>query len=77
MTTVMFLWYTQQLHFLRTIRYNSVKSNEVLLKYDYIFQSKKTIIRPTLQKLLKLATIQCSCVRYTASNTVIFTTQNL
>jgi len=53
MAIVMFLRYTQQLHFLRTIRYNSVKCNQVLLKYDYMFQSKKTIIRPTLQKLLK------------------------
>jgi len=53
MANVMFLRYTQQLHFLRTIRYNSVERNHVLMKYDYMFQSKKTIIRPTSQKLLK------------------------
>jgi hypothetical protein len=68
MASVMFLWYTQQLLFFRTIPYNSVKRNQVLLKYDYMFQPKKTIIRPTLQKPLKQATIQCSCVRYMASN---------
>jgi len=38
---------------LKTIRYSSIKHSQVLFKYDYMFQSKKIIIRPTLQKLLK------------------------
>jgi len=36
---------------LKTICYSSVKHIQVLLKYDYMFQSKMTIIGP--QKLLK------------------------
>jgi hypothetical protein len=35
---------------LKTICYSSIKHNQVLFKYDNMFQSKKTSIRPTLQK---------------------------
>jgi hypothetical protein len=38
---------------LKTIHYSSVKHNQILFKYDKIFQSKKSINRPRLQKLLK------------------------
>jgi hypothetical protein len=34
---------------LKTICYSSIKQNKVLFKYDYMFQSKKTSIRPTLK----------------------------
>jgi hypothetical protein len=40
--TVMFLWYTIQLHFLRTIPYSSIKHNHVLLYCNYIFQANIT-----------------------------------
>jgi len=38
--------------YLKTVRYSSIKHSQVLFSYDYMFQSKKTIIRPTLQKPL-------------------------
>lgn len=40
--TVMFLWYTIQLHFLRAIPYSSIKHNHVLLYCNYIFQTNIT-----------------------------------
>ena len=38
---------------LKGIHHGDVKHNQVLFKYDYIVQSKKTLIRPKLQTLLK------------------------
>jgi hypothetical protein len=37
---------------IKNIRYSSVKHNQILFKYGYIFQPKKSNIRPRLQKLL-------------------------
>jgi hypothetical protein len=34
-------------------QYSSVQHNLILLKYDYMFQSKKTTTRIILQKTLK------------------------
>jgi len=38
----------------KTICHSSRKQNQILFKYEYMFRPKKTIIRPTLHKLLIL-----------------------
>ena len=66
---------------LKTIRYSSVKHNQVLLNRVYMFVSEKTTIRPTLQKLLtqrKKNIVQlCSLHGIQYDLTVVVTTQNL
>jgi hypothetical protein len=37
----------------RKLHYRSFKHDQMLFKYDYMFQSNKNISRPTLQKHLK------------------------
>jgi len=50
---------------LKTIHYSSVRHTQVLFRYDYMFQSKKTFIRPTLHKLLKCVFYMGSHMTYT------------
>ena len=53
---------------LKTIHYSSVKHTQVLFRYDYMFQSKNSIIIPTLQKEIEICcnTVQlcslCGCI---------------